>query len=128
MTYLHGHARHDPAPVRLARTYDGSARRRTWRPTVAIEVEQLVQIAMGKPDLGYTRLAGALVPRPQVRLNDLAEQVARRCLSQLAICVFKLVARSALRRSRGPSHSALASVASVPVLIGRHRLVTLSAA
>ena len=45
----------------VARKYDGSARRRTGRPTVAIDVEQLVvRMARENPTWGYTRLVGAL--------------------------------------------------------------------
>ena len=45
----------------IARKYDGSARRRTGRPTVAADVEQLVvRMATENPSWGYTRLVGAL--------------------------------------------------------------------
>jgi hypothetical protein len=45
----------------IARKYDGSARRRTGRPTVASDVERLVvRIATENPTWGYTRLVGAL--------------------------------------------------------------------
>jgi putative transposase len=43
------------------RKYDGSERRRTGRPTVTTDVEQLVvQMATENPSWGYTRLVGAL--------------------------------------------------------------------
>jgi hypothetical protein len=43
----------------IARKYDGSARRRTGRPTVAIDIEQLVvRMARENPTWGYTRLVG----------------------------------------------------------------------
>jgi putative transposase len=44
----------------IARKYDGSAHRRTGRPTVAVDVEQLVvRMATENPTWGYTRLVGA---------------------------------------------------------------------
>jgi hypothetical protein len=45
----------------IARKYDGSARRRPGRRSVAADVEQLViRMATENPSWGYTRLVGAL--------------------------------------------------------------------
>jgi hypothetical protein len=54
----------------ITRKYDGSARRRIGRPTVAADVEQLVvRMATENPTWGYTRLVGAL--------GNLGHQVGR---------------------------------------------------
>jgi transposase InsO family protein len=62
----------------IARKYDGSARRRSGRPTVAIDVEQLVvQVATENPTWGYTRLVGAL--------GNLGHQVGRNTVKRVLL-------------------------------------------
>jgi len=60
----------------IARKYDGSARRRTGRPTVAIDIEQLVvRMARENPTWGYTRLVGAL--------DNLGHQIGRNTIKRV---------------------------------------------
>jgi transposase InsO family protein len=60
----------------IARKYDGSARRRTGRPPVAVDVEQLVvRMATENPTWGYTRLVGAL--------DNLGHQVGRNTVKRV---------------------------------------------
>src|SRR5262245_9678058 len=62
----------------IAHKYDGSARRRTGRPTVAVDVEQLVvQMATENPTWGYTRLVGAL--------DNLGHQVGRNTVKRVLL-------------------------------------------
>jgi putative transposase len=62
----------------IARKYDGSARRRTGRPTVAIDVEQLVvRMATENPSWGHTRLVGAL--------GNLGHQVGRNTVKRVLL-------------------------------------------
>jgi hypothetical protein len=60
----------------IARKYDGSARRRAGRPTIAIDMEQLVvRMATENPTWGYTRLVGAL--------DNLGHQVGRNTVKRV---------------------------------------------
>jgi hypothetical protein len=60
----------------IARKYDGSARRRTGRPTVTVDVEQLVvRMVTENPIWGYTRLVGAL--------GNLGHQVGRNTVKRV---------------------------------------------
>ena len=60
----------------IARKYDGSARRRPGRPTIGIDVEQLVVwMATENPTWGYTRLVGAL--------DNLGHQVGRNTVKRV---------------------------------------------